>query len=89
MFSQDWLNYGVAGGAAAEPSLALGKSSLPVHDVEGLSSGTAVPKAIGMGFQLAGDLAPLAAKSWPEPHIWQRIHAPLHQFRVSVSLHSC
>ncbi len=43
---------------------------IPVHNVKGLALGTAVAEAIGVSFQLASHLAPLATKVRPNPHIW-------------------
>ena len=51
---------------------------LPVHDVQCFPFGAAIPEAIGVSFQLSSHFAALASKAGPDPHIWQRVHAPLH-----------
>lgn len=49
----------------------------PVHDVQLLPLGRGVAEAVGMRLQRACHLATLAAKSGPDPHIGQSVHAAL------------
>ncbi len=52
-------------------------SHAPVHKVKDLALGGGVAEAVGVRFQLARHLAPLAAQRRPDPYVRQREHAPL------------